>query len=217
MMEYEARMKKLALFLSVLMVLGTGFAATAFADSAQTTYTATGTYADGTISTPLSGAGESFTIQFTLPIAVAPLVSDPWPGDDIYLTPMDVNFSMNGVNTLMTNTMLAFYRSTSGSQNGGFFVDWCATDVTCVTGLQYQWTFGGPQQYNGNELDPTLTPSSFNFTNQSFIIFSDTWTEYDSSISGSVVQRATSVPEPGVLFLLLAGFAGIALLMKMRG
>jgi hypothetical protein len=199
------------------MVLGTGFATRALADSTQTTYTATGTYANGTMPTPLTSAGDSFTIQFTVPTIPGGLVADPWPGDDIYLYPMNVDYATNGVDTLMTNTLVAFYRSTAESQSGGFFVDWCATDITCATGLEYQWTFGGPQQYDGNELDPTMTPSDFTFTNQSFIIYNNTFEEHDSSINGVVTQQTTSVPEPSNVVLLLAGLAAAGLLLKMRG
>lgn len=80
-------MKKVALLLSVIVALGGGFAKGAFADSTQTTYTATGTYANDTISTPLTTAGDSFTIQFTVPTKPGALVASPWPGDDIYLYP----------------------------------------------------------------------------------------------------------------------------------
>ena len=210
-------MKKIALLLSVIMVLGTGFAKKAFADSTQVTYTLTGSYAKGTMVTPLTVPNDSFTFQFTLPIAAGPLVASPWPGDDTYLYPLEVNYTFNGVDTLMTNSLIALYRSTAGSQSGGLFVDWCATDVTCNTGLEYQWTFGGPQQYDGNELNPTLTPSNFTFTDQSFIIWNNTYEEHGSSISGVVTQQITNVPEPSNLVLLIAGLAAVTLMAKLRG
>lgn len=96
-------------------------------------------------------------------------------------------------------------------------MDWCSTDITCATGLEYQWKFGGPQQYDGNELDPTMTPSDFTYTNQSFIIYNNSLEEHDSHISGIVTQQTTSVPEPGNLVLLLGGLAAVGLMVKMRG
>jgi len=209
-------MKKAALLLNVLVVMTAGMASTARADSTQTTYTVSGTYDSSTVAAPLSTPGDNFTLQFTVPTKPGGLVADAFLGDDIYLSPMTVDFTMDGVDTQMTGALVAFYRSTSAWQGGGFFIDWCATDSSCATGLEYQWDFWGPQQYDGNESDPTMTPVDFTYTGQSFIVYNNTWEEHDSTISGTVTQQTTSVPEPGVLAMLLAGLAGIGLLLKIR-
>jgi hypothetical protein len=178
-------------------------------------YSIAGTYADGTISTPLTQNGNTFTMDFSLPTQPASLVIGSVPGDDFYLYPLTAQYSNNGVAATLMNVLVGFY-VTGGSQSGGFFVDYCATDVNCLTGLEYQWTFSGPQQYTGSETNPSLTPSSFLFSNQPFVIFNNFNTESDSTISGSVNGSTTATPESSSLVMLAIGFAALALLAKFK-
>src|SRR5271154_535536 len=141
-------------FLAILLLTVGGLATRAMADSTPTTYTVTGTYAADTPSEPLTQPGQDFTMTFTVPYQPASLVASYEMGDDFYLYPMNVTYTAGGVQTILSNSLVAFYTVGAASQSGGFFVAWCATDVECMTGLEYQWTFGGPQQYSGPENNP---------------------------------------------------------------
>jgi hypothetical protein len=205
--------------LAILFAAATAFAGIAKADSSAS-YQISGTYADGTISTPLTQNGNTFTMDFSLPTqpasAVPSLVIDSMSGDDFYVYPLTVQYSNNNVPSVLSNVMVGFYTTTASSQSGGFFVDYCPTDVNCVTGLEYQWTFSGPQQYTGSETNPTMNPSSYQFSGQPFIIYNNFFTEYDSSIGGSVTGSTVATPETSSLGMLMLGFAALALLVRFR-
>jgi hypothetical protein len=207
-------MKKICT-LAILFAAATAFAGIAKADSTAS-YSITGTYADGTISTPLTQNGNTFTMDFSLPTQPASLIIDSVSGDDFYVYPLTVQYSNNNVSSILSNVMVGFYTTTASSQSGGFFVDYCPTDVNCVTGLEYQWTFAGPQQYTGSETNPTMNPSPYQFSGQPFIIFNNFFTEYDSTISGSVTGSTVATPETSSLGMLMLGFAAAALLAKFK-
>jgi hypothetical protein len=195
-------MKNATRFLVILLIL-CGFTIRAKADSTATTFTVNGTYGPDTTSEPLSQAGQDFTISFTIANQPASLDWSSMIGDDFYVYPMNVTYRMGGVETILTNSLVSFYNVAASSQAGGFFVAYCATDVTCFSGLEYQWTFSGPQQYTGSEDNPTLLPSGFGFSDQNFTTYSDTYTAFNSSISGGVTTVAT--PEASSLAMLLVG------------
>jgi hypothetical protein len=204
-------MKNAARFLVILILL-CGFTTRAKADSTDTTFTVNGTYGPGTISEPLSQAGQNFTISFNVPNQPASLEGSSLIGDDFYLFPMTVTYRMGGVETILTNSLVSFYNVAASTQSGGFFVAYCATDVTCSSGLEYQWTFSGPQQYTGPEDNPTMLPSGFGFSNQIFTIYSDTYTAFNSTISGGAT--AVPTPEPSSIAMLLMGVVFALLLMR---
>jgi hypothetical protein len=213
--DEQPNMKNATRPLVILLLIVGVFTARAKADSTPTTFTITGTYGSGTTSEPLSQAGQDFTMTFNIPNNPATMEWSSMSGDDFYLYPMNVSYTMGGVQTLLSNSLVSFYNVGAASQNGGLFVAWCATDVSCATGLEYQWTFGGPQQYFGPEGNPTMLPSSYSFGNQPFTIYSNTWTEFDSNTSGSVSTVAT--PEPSSITMLLVGAVfAILLLRKMQ-
>jgi hypothetical protein len=205
-------MKNATRFLAILLLTVGGFTTRAKADSTPTTFTITGTYGLGTPSEPLSKAGQDFTMTFNIPNQPATMEWSSMNGDDFYLYPMNVTYTTGGAQTILSNSLVSFYNVGAASQYGGFFVAWCATDVNCVTGLEYQWTFGGPQQYFGPEGNPTMLPSGYSFGNQPFTVYSDMWTGYDSTISGCVTTVAT--PEPSSIAMLLVGAVFALFLMR---
>jgi hypothetical protein len=204
-------MKNTARFLVILLII-CGLATHAKADSTATTFTINGTYGPGTTSEPLSQAGQDFTISFTIPNQPASLDWSSMIGDDFYVYPMNVTYRMGGVETILTSSLVSFYSVAASSQSGGFFVAYCATDVTCFSGLEYQWTFSGPQQYTGPEDNPTILPSDFGFSNQNFTTYSDTYTAFNGSISGGVTTVAA--PEPSSIAMLLVGAVFAVFLMR---
>jgi hypothetical protein len=205
-------MKNATRFLAILLFTVGGFTTRAKADSTPTTFTITGTYGSGTVTEPLSQAGQNFTMTFNVPNQLASLEGSYLNGDDFYLYPMNVTYTMGGIQTILSDSLVAFYNVGAASQDGGFFVAWCATDVTCMSGLEYQWTFGGPQQYSGPEAGPTMMPSGFSYSDQPFTVYNNMWTGYDSTISGGVTTVAT--PEPSSIAMLLVGAVFALLLIR---
>jgi hypothetical protein len=215
------RMKK-TLFLALVFAAATAFAGIAKADGTAS-YSISGTYSSGTASTPLTQVGPNFTMNFSLPTQPASLIISSVPGDDFYLFPLTATYTNSNTSntismtTTLVNLMVGFYVA-NGSQNGGLFVDYCATDPSCNTGLEYQWIISGPPQYTGTETNPTIVPTSFQFSNQSFVVYQDFLTQLNSSnISGTVNGSApVSAPETGSLGMLMLGFAGLALLVNFK-
>jgi hypothetical protein len=208
-------MKKVWLVFTLVAVALLGFAAVAQADS---TFNVSGIYGSSTVSEPLSGPGESFTMSFTIP--TRPVVTDFLLGDDFFVNPVTVAYSLNGGSLIsLTNVFVIFYTPGASTQSGGFFVDFCATDPSCLTGSEYQWTFAGPQQYTGSEDAPTMKPIGFAFAGpQSGFAFGgvNELLPPMTPISGRV--GVVSTPEPSALVLLLAGLAAATIFLKrLRG
>jgi PEP-CTERM motif len=208
-------MKRTALLLVLVVAMG-GFATRALADGATVTYTIDGTYNPGSPSEPMCEPGQNFSITMTLPIQSSTLSYDYVPGDDFYAYPVPTSVTFGGTTT-QGSALAAFYVIGSISQPGGLFVDLCATDPSCATGLEYQWTFAGPQQYTGPESNPTLTPSNYTFSNQPFTVFDNTYTELDGSICGTVTAQVVSTPEPSSLLMLMGGLLAVGVFFKYRG
>ena len=209
-------MKKLSILFVFLVFVAAGLAPAALADG-DGEFVVNGTYSAGTMVTPLTAPGQSFTLSFELPLNPTPLMEDYDTGDDFYLNAIPASYTYNGSTITLSNALLAFYTSNSSSQYGGFFVDYCATDPTCMTGLDYQWTFQGPQQYTGGESDPTLVPSNFSFSGSGFGINSNANQVSYSTVSGTVTTSLVATPEPSSLVLLLAGLGAFFLFVKARG
>lgn len=176
------------------------------ADS-EVTYTVSGTYSSGTTSSPLSGPSDTFTMSFTLPSQ--PVTTDFLLGDDFIvdaLTPFTYSSSNGGTASGMV--FLTFYTTTSSSQPGGFFLDFCADGPSCATGQEYSWVVPGPQLYSGLESSPTLLPTSFDFTGGQFLdecTFcdnADASGTFDGSVKASTV---VPTPEPASALLLVLG------------
>jgi hypothetical protein len=136
-------MKKFSLFFLFLVFLAAGLPTAALADG-DGEFTATGTYSAGTMVMPLTAPGQSFTISFDLPTNPTSLMEDYDTGDDFYLNAIPARYTYNGSTTTLNNALLSSYTSNSSSQTGGFFVDYCATDPTCMTGLDHQFDIRWP-------------------------------------------------------------------------
>jgi len=198
-----------------MLFIVAGLSTRAVADSTAN-YSITGTYDAATLSTALSGPGDSFTMNFSLPTNPGALVVDYMIGDDFYVYPLNISYSFGGSTSTLVGALVGFY-SPSGSQPGGLFIDYCVSP-TCLGDPEYQWIFGGPQQYTGSEDNPTIVPTSFTPTYQSFAVYPTADDDvYPSSFSSVKVNgKPVSTPEPSSLLLLGAGLAGIALLAKLR-
>jgi hypothetical protein len=210
-------MKKSSLIFAFLLVLVAAFSSAAMADS-NGSYTVSGTYSSNTMNSALTAPSQEFTFSFNVPLNPASSIESYVSGDDFYLNAMPVNYTFDGSTTTLNNALLSFYTSNSSSQYGGIFIAYCPTDATCGTGMEYQWTFSGPQQYTGDESNPTLVPAGFSYNGQPFTLENnDTGaTDCYSSISGSVNSSLVSTPEPSALVLLLAGLAALVLFTKFR-
>ena len=196
-------------FCGVLLALMLG-AQPVKADSAVT-YSVSGTYSSATTSSQLSGPSDTFTMSFTLPSQ--PFTKDFLLGDDFIvdaLTPFTYSSSNGG--TASGLVFLTFYTTTSSSQRGGFFVDFCADGPDCLTGQEYTWVVPGPLLYSGLESSPTLLPTSFDFTGGQFLDQCkscdniDASGAFDGSVSASTV---VPTPEPASALLLLLGIFGV--------
>jgi hypothetical protein len=209
-------MKKLSVLVTFLLVLAAGLSSGAWADSSAS-FTVSGAYSNDTINSTLTAPGQNFSINFSLPMDPTSLMQDYVPGDDFYLNPISATYTYNGSSTILNNVLLSFYVPIASTQYGGFFIDYCATDPTCVSGLDYQWTFSGPQQYTGGESNPILVPTNFSYSGQPFDILNDANPECYSSISGSVSTSVMATPEPSALVLLVAGLGALLLFVKFRG
>jgi len=203
--------------LTLLFVVST-FCSPAFADSLAN-YSINGTYNSGSPSTALSAPGESFSMNFSLPINPVDLIAGNYAiGDDFYTYPVDIMYSYGGTTTTLANALVAFYSSTAmSSQLGGLAVDYCVSP-SCFGNPEYVWNFAGLQQYTGTEDNPTLMPTSFPSPGQGFTFYptggDDAYLgSTDSQVQGMVVPT----PEPSPLLLLGAGLAGLALMAKLRG
>jgi len=204
-------MKNATRFLVILLLALGGLATRAMADSTSTKFIVTGTYAADTPSEPLSQAGQNFTMTFTIPHQPTSMDASYEMGDDFYLYPMNVTYTMGGVQTILSDSLVAFYTVGADSQSGGFFVAWCATDISCTSGLEYQWAFGGPQQYSGPENNPIMQPSGFTYSSQPFTVYDNTL-GVDPYISGSV--KIVNTPEPSSIAMLLVGAAFALFLLR---
>lgn len=212
----RSRMKRFAVYVFVVFLFAAGFSSSALADSTAN-YSITGIYGTGTPTTSYTGAGQSFAMSFSVPSNPAALIGSNYDlGNDFYVYPLDVTYSFEGVTSTITDAVVAFYVS-SFSSPGGFLVDFCV-DVTCLTNLEYQWNFQGPQQYTGPENNPTVVPSNFLSNGQTLSVFNnDTGGEIDSLFNATVNGAPVNTPEPSSLLLLGAGLAGIVFLAKFRG
>jgi hypothetical protein len=208
-------MKKLLLSFSSLLILAAAFGSPALAQDAS--FSVSGTYSSDTMVSALSAPGQNFTINFSLPLDPSSLMQSYVSGDDFYLNPINATYTYDGVTSAMNGALLSFYTPNAGSQSGGFFVDYCATDPTCMTGYSYQWTVGGPQQYSGTEANPIFAPTNYDYSGQVFNIWDNTDALCYSTISGSVNSSVVPTPEPSVLAMLIAGLVGLALFVKVRG
>lgn len=208
-------MKALKHLLPVVLLWATvALAPAAFADSTAN-FNVSGTYGADAPSLPLSTPGADFAFQFTLPTNLGPQ-GDYVLGDDFYVYTIPVNYSLNGAAWMAEPALVAFYSANAISQSGGFFIDICATDPSCATGLEYQWTFAGPVQYTGSEANPILVPQDFGFSLQSFNVWQDTYTEMSGSINGGVTTAVVTTPEPAASALLFAGVGLLAALALKR-
>jgi hypothetical protein len=208
-------MKQVAVYLLLVLFLAAGLSCPALADSTAN-YSITGTYGTGTASTALSGAGENFSMNFSLPTNPGALIGSNFVlGDDFYVYPLNITYSFGGTTTTLVDSIVAFYASTSSNQAGGFFVDFCV-NPTCLDNLEQQWTF--PAHSNTRQRGhPTLVPTNFVSNHQGFGIFDNTTGAfYGNSINSTINGAPVTTPEPSSLLPSGAGLAGLAPIAKSR-
>jgi hypothetical protein len=177
----------------------------AAADSGMT-YTISGDYSPTTSNSQLSGASDTFSMSFTVP--VQPVTTFFSLGDFFYVdAPIQYSYAASNGGTSSGLVYLNFYSLTSASQTGGLFVDFCADGPSCATGLEYQWIVPGSLLYSGPENAPTLLSTSFDFTGGQFLLYHCTFCnnlDATGTFTGNV--NAVATPEPQSALLLIVGF-----------
>ena len=194
------RIVLLGLFVALLLAVQT-----AFADSVN--YFTSGTYISGTLTTPLTAPGNTFSFSFSVALPVSLSANDPSicspPG--CFTTTVPISYSSGSFSVTVPGTAVAFFDATQG---GGIDISFT------LNGNSYVWEFfGGVNNvlFSGATSNPSLLIGSFGYGATAFG-FNDSPGDL---VNGPGTITAT-IPEPGSLIFLGTGAVAIAGAMRRK-
>ena len=135
-------------------------------------------------------------------------------GMDVYLESDSGGVPGLVVTQLIQQGSIAAFTSAGG---GGLVTYTCAACPSLVAGTQY-WVVAFESdpntmiEWNWNSTDEVGTGSNFAYNNSGGL--SGPWSQDTGDARGAFEVDAVAVPEPGALWLLASGLAGIALLVR---
>jgi hypothetical protein len=166
-------------------------------------------------------------VDFSRPLELVSVMPNHHSANDFDLSLITPIFAYNGPAPTLDGVLLSFYTKKANAQDDVFLSDYCSTSANCMTIFDHQLTFGGGgQKFSGSQNNdpvnsPIVTASNFPPPGQSFGNGNgnDTNPIFGTSLNGpsNGHRKLVATPEPSSLVLLVAGFAGLALLFKLRG
>lgn len=163
------------------------------------------------------------TVDFSLPLNPVSLMPNHHTANELNLSLLTPAFRYMGSAPALDGVLLSLNTKKANPPDDVFFSDYCSAHADCMTILDHQFTFGGGQKSPSSQNDPITPPivtaGNFPSSGQTFGGGNDPDQIFGTSLNGSENKhrKLVATPEPSSLALLLAGFAALALLIKLRG